>query len=287
MSGKVMPATLPPANLQFPLAADEFAQIAAMLRQETGISLVESKTDLVQGRLARRLRALGLGSFAEYLEIVRDPEATDERRQMINALTTNLTSFFRETHHFDYLGDTILPEIARDRQSGASRLRIWSAGCSSGEEAYSIAMTVCAKLPEWQRWDARILATDIDTNMVAAGRAGEYEASRAETVPESYRKRFLLRPVNGTVQVADGLRDLVAFRQLNLLGSWPMRGRFNVIFCRNVVIYFDKPTQRTLFDRFADILTPNGWLIVGHSETLFRLSDRFKNLSRTIYRKIT
>jgi chemotaxis protein methyltransferase CheR len=276
----------PPANLQFDLAPEEFAQIAAMLRQETGITLANSKMDLVQGRLARRLRALGLNSFAAYLEIVTSPEAVDERRQMINALTTNLTSFFREAHHFNYLGDTILPEIARNRLSGSSRLRIWSAGCSSGEEPYSIAMTVCAKLPDWQRWDARILATDIDTNMVATGRAGRYEASRAETVPESYRKRFLLRLDSGTVEVADILRDLVAFRQLNLLGAWPMRGRFNVIFCRNVVIYFDKPTQRMLFDRFANILIPGGWLIVGHSETLFRLSDRFEALGRTIYRKI-
>ncbi|PPQ29302.1 CheR family methyltransferase [Rhodopila globiformis] len=278
-------APLPPANLQFDLAREEFVQIAAMLRQETGISLANSKMDLVQGRLARRLRALGLGNFAQYLEIVTDPEAADERRQMVNALTTNLTGFFREAHHFDYLGDTILPEIARTRPAGSSRLRIWSAGCSSGEEPYSIAMTVCAKLPDWQCWDARVLATDIDTNMVATGRAGQYEASRAGTVPESYRKRFLLRLDSGTVQVAEVLRDLVAFRQLNLLGAWPMRGRFNVIFCRNVVIYFDKPTQRTLFDRFADILAPGGWLIVGHSETLFRLSDRFEALGRTIYRK--
>jgi chemotaxis protein methyltransferase CheR len=276
----------PAAAFQFDLATEEFARIAAMLYQETGISLAPTKLDLVQGRLARRLRALDLDSFAQYLEILADPGAVEERRQMINALTTNLTSFFRETHHFGYLGDTILPAIADQRASELSRLRIWSAGCSSGEEPYSIAMTVAAKLPDWQRWDVKVLATDIDTNMIETGRAGRYEASRIETVPESYHKRFLLKNASGTAQVAESLRDLVAFRQLNLLGAWPMRGRFNVIFCRNVVIYFDKPTQRKLFDRFADILAPGGWLIVGHSETLFRLSERFENLGRTMYRKI-
>jgi chemotaxis protein methyltransferase CheR len=273
---------LPPASFQFPLATEDFARIAVMLRQETGISLAPTKMDLVQGRLARRLRALGLDSFSQYLEIIADPVAVEERLEMINALTTNLTSFFREAHHFTYLGDTILPEIARQCPS---RLRIWSAGCSSGEEPYSIAMTIAASLPDLQRWDAKVLATDIDTNMVATGRSGRYEASRIETVPESYRKRYLLRNESGTVQVADTLRDLVAFRQLNLLGAWPMRGRFDVIFCRNVIIYFDKPTQRILFDRFADILTPGGWLIVGHSETLFRMTERFESLGRTMYRK--
>lgn len=270
------------------LTQQEFDRIKTMLQDTTGIALAETKKDLVQGRLMRRLRALGLESFAEYIELVADPNAVDEQREMVNALTTNLTSFFRESHHFDYLGGTILPELARTPGSQQRRIRIWSAGCSSGEEPYSIAMTVCAKMPNLPSWDVRILATDIDTNMVATGERGCYDVSKIQSIPESYKKRFLTRPDRGNmVRIAENTRELIAFRQLNLLGSWPMQGPFDVIFCRNVIIYFDKPTQRTLFDRFANILAPRGWLIVGHSETLFRLSDRFEGLGRTIYRKIS
>lgn len=267
------------------LGEAEFRRIAEFLHKETGITLARSKMDLVQGRLTRRLRALRISSFAEYVDLIGNDDAGEERRQLINALTTNLTSFFREAHHFDYLGDTILRDVAARSRAGG-RLRIWSAGCSSGEEPYSIAMTLSARLPELARWDARILATDIDTNMVATGLAGRYEAARAEGIPDSFRKRFVAQSGDGAyVQMSDAIRNLIAFRQLNLLGPWPMRGPFDAIFCRNVVIYFDKPTQRALFDRFADILAPGGWLFVGHSETLFRLSDRFESCGRTIYRK--
>lgn len=273
-------------DFRYPLGQAEFSAIAAMLYKEAGITLGPTKRELVQGRLARRLRALGCDNFVAYLALIRGADGLTERRRMINALTTNLTGFFREQHHFDFLSDEVLPELSRLRGSMGRRLRIWSAGCSSGEEPYSIAMTVHSRLPDIDRWDARILATDIDTDMVATGLAGSYDASRVERVPKALRLRYLAS-VKGsdTFTVSERIRPLITFRSLNLLDSWPMRGPFDVIFCRNVVIYFDKPTQHRLFDRFADILMPGGWLFIGHSESLFHVCDRFEHLGRTIYRR--
>lgn len=261
---------------------DDFVAIAAMVREASGIVLGQNKRDLVHGRLRRRLRALRLFSFADYRALLDGPDGAEERVRMINAITTNLTSFFREPHHFEALGDRVLPAL-----SGATRrLRIWSAGCSSGEEPYSIAMTMHRAMPELAAWDARVLATDIDTDMVAHGAAGIYGMERAATIPPELRRSHVRRVDASTVAMGDELKALIAFRPLNLLGPWPMRGPFDAVFCRNVVIYFDKPTQRILFDRFADMLTPGGILFVGHSETLYRVSDRFAHLGRTIYRRV-
>lgn len=270
----------------YPLGQAEFSAIAALLYQEAGIALSPAKRDLVQGRLARRLRALGCADFSTYLDLVQGADGLAERRQMINALTTNLTGFFREQHHFDYLGGEILPQLGRLRDGPRRRLRIWSAGCSSGEEPYSIAMILHSRMPNIDSWDAKILATDIDTEMVATGQAGRYDAGRVQRVPGDLRRRYMV-PVAGSeaFEVSESLRSLIAFRPLNLLGHWPMQGPFDVIFCRNVVIYFDKPTQRRLFNRYADMLAPGGWLFIGHSESLFHVCDRFEHLGRTIYRR--
>ena len=273
-------------DFRYPLEQSEFSTIAAMLYKEAGITLGPTKRDLVQGRLARRLRALGCADFAAYIALVQGSDGFAERRQMINALTTNLTGFFREQHHFDFLGDEILPQLSRLREGAKRRLRIWSAGCSSGEEPYSIAMTVHSRLPDIDRWDAKILATDIDTDMVASGQAGNYDASRAERVSKEMRLRYMTQARGTeTLHISDHLRSIIFFRYLNLLEPWPMSGPFDIIFCRNVVIYFDKPTQRRLFDRFADLLIPGGWLFIGHSESLFHVCDRFEHLGRTIYRR--
>jgi chemotaxis protein methyltransferase CheR len=226
---------------------------------------------------------LGLSDFAAYRVLLEGPDGAAERGEMINALTTNLTSFFREPHHFAYLADPILSELVR----GASerRIRIWSAACSSGEEPYSIAMVMQKALQGKGTWDARVLATDIDSNMVRTAQLGVYPSERATGIPSEYA-HARGRKSAGTVCMPDDLRALITFNQLNLLHPWPMRGLFDVIFCRNVVIYFDKDTQRILFDRMADILTPRGYLCIGHSETLFRVSERFESLGRTIYRKL-
>jgi chemotaxis protein methyltransferase CheR len=266
------------------ITPEDFQAIARMLRDAAGIELGSNKRELVFGRLKRRLRVLGLANFAEYRAYLAQPDSEAERGEMVNALTTNLTSFFRESHHFTHLAKDVLPNLLKS--NGNRRLRIWSSACSSGEEPYSIAMVLHKALQGKPGWDARILATDIDTNMIARGQAGVYEADRIDTIPAEYGK-LLIRADDDRVIMSDQLKQRIAFRPLNLLGEWPMRGPFDVVFCRNVVIYFDKTTQRTLFKRFADILSPNGWLFIGHSESLLGVSDRFEHLGRTIYRKIS
>jgi chemotaxis protein methyltransferase CheR len=270
---------------EFAFTPEDFAAIARKVLDRTGIVLGATKRDLVYGRLGRRLRALGCSSFDQYRALLEGPDSEAEQVAMVNAITTNLTGFFREPHHFNTLARDIIPELVRSTSHGR-RLRIWSAGCSSGEEPYSIAMTVLSALPQRDQWDALILATDVDTNMVATGQAGLYDAARTEPVPTELRRRYVLPGDGDMIEMAPALKHIIRFKPLNLLQSWPMRGKFDVIFCRNVVIYFDKDTQRALFDRYADILKPDGWLFIGHSESLFRVTDRFRHLGRTTYRKI-
>jgi len=278
-----MAAESAPAPAGHRIAQEDFDAIARMVRDAAGITLGPNKRELMFGRLNRRLRAHGLQSFAEYRALLESPDGAAERGEMVNAITTNLTSFFREPHHFECLAGTVLPGLLA--QSGSRRLRIWSAACSSGEEPYSIAMVLHRALTGKSGWDARILATDIDTNMVRIAAAGCYDADRAATIPAAFRP--LVTPAeDGRVAMAPPLRQRITFKPLNLLGDWPMRGLFDVIFCRNVVIYFDKQVQRTLFQRMANLLTPRGWLFIGHSESLLGVTDRFENLGRTIYRKL-
>ena len=265
------------------LSSADFRAIATRVRELTGIVLGESKRDLVYGRLGRRLRALGLSTFTDYVAHLNGPDAAAEQVMLVNAITTNLTGFFRESHHFDVLAKDVLSELAH---SNKRRLRIWSAGCSSGEEPYTIAMTAHREIAQISTWDALILATDIDTNMLASCQAGRYEIAKAAPIPQALQRSFVRQIDDQTIEMADSLKAMIRFRRLNLLGPWPMRGPFDAIFCRNVVIYFDKDTQRILFDRFADLLPPGGWLFVGHSETLFNVCDRFQHLGRTVYRKV-
>jgi chemotaxis protein methyltransferase CheR len=278
-----MSATLlDPSICDVPFTEEDFTAIAAMVRKASGIMLGPTKRDLVYGRLRRRLRALSLSSFADYRKVLEAEGGAEERVRMINAVTTNLTGFFREKHHFEHLARQVLPALSRQDR----RLRIWSAGCSSGEEPYSLALTLLGTMPDLANWDARILATDIDTSMVATAAAGRYPAERLAPVPEKLRGDHLLPREEGQVEMGPAAKALITFRPLNLLGPWPMRGPFQVILCRNVVIYFDKPTQRELFDRYAEMLAPGGHLYVGHSESLFKVSERFQHLGRTIYRKL-
>ncbi|MCC6302171.1 MAG: protein-glutamate O-methyltransferase CheR [Gammaproteobacteria bacterium] len=264
----------------------DFDFIRRLVADKTGIALSEQKRELVYGRLAKRLRSLDLQTFAQYCDFVQDDAG--ELHELVNAITTNLTSFFREPYHFDYLRDTLLPELLR-RNAGSCRLRLWSAGCSTGEEPYSIAMVLRDALPSGQGWDAKILATDIDSNVLARAESGIYAEERVKGVPEQYLRRCFRRGQGdnaGMLRVGDETRSLITFRPLNLMQEWPMKGPFDVIFCRNVVIYFDKPTQRRLFNRYADLLVDGGHLFIGHSETLFKVCDRFTLIGRTIYRKL-
>jgi len=251
---------------EFVFTAEDFRHIAQTLHAHAGIALSEGKAALVYSRLAKRLRLLGLRSFRDYCALIEGVEGVDERQAMTAALTTNVTRFYREPHHFDHLRDQVMPELAARARAGG-RVRLWSAACSNGQEPYSMALTVLDVLPEAADLDVRILATDIDPNMVAEGAAGIYSDELLSPVPASGRKHF--EPVAGRPGLfsADAsLRRLVAFRELNLIGDWPMRGKFDVIFCRNVVIYFDDATQEMVWSWFTPMMAPGATLYIGHSE---------------------
>ncbi len=252
---------------EYAFTTEDFRRIAALLYETSGISLPDSKTALVYSRLAKRLRALGLSSFRDYCKLVEGPGGAEERQDMLRALTTNVTRFFREPHHFDHLMQHVI-QPALDGVRRGDKLRIWSAGCSSGQEPYSMALTILSALPDAPNYDVKILATDIDTNMVAKGMAGCYGEDLVEAIPSAVRSRWMERNPDEprSWRMGEAARSLVSFKPLNLMGDWPMKGQFQAIFCRNVVIYFDEPTQERIFRRFHGLLTPGGRLYVGHSE---------------------
>lgn len=258
-----MGAVLSIAPREFQLSDADFGRIRQLLKQRSGIDVDAGKRSLVYGRLARRLRTLKLSNFTDYLALVEDP-ANEESRRFLNALTTNVTELFREEHHFDLLRERIVPEMLK---AGANRLRIWSAGCSLGDEPYSIALTL-ALIPEVQSWDIRILATDIDSDVLSQASSGVYQLERIEKLKPRVRSLFERGTGKnaGLARVSKPIRDLIAFKQLNLHEPWPMRGPFDVVFCRNVIIYFDTPTRDRLVRRYEQILRPGGYLCLGHSE---------------------
>ena len=268
---------------EYHLSDAEFAEIRRLVREHTGIALAESKRELVYSRLVRRLRRLKLDSFKEYLAVLGKGDPA-ELEEFSNAITTNLTSFFREPHHFEFLVDTVLPELER-RNAATRRLRIWSAGCSTGEEPYSLAITLQENLQRFRGWDVRILATDLDSQVLATGAAGVYREERFEKMPAARRSKWFEARRDGTFAAVPELKSLITFKQLNLMHAWPMKGPFDVVFCRNVVIYFDKPTQRDLFARMAELQRENDVLCIGHSESLFKVSDRYTLVGKTIYRR--
>ncbi len=264
----------------------DFDFLRHVVTQNAGIVLGPGKRQLVQGRLVRRVRELRLKSFAEYCDHVREA-GPEELVILINAITTNVTSFFRENHHFEQLASRMLPEaMARNAQS--RRIRIWSAGCSSGEEPYSIAMTIAETMPADQRWDVKVLATDIDSDMVATASTGVYVEERVNGVSLERQRQWTQRGSganSGMIKIKPELLALITFRPLNLLSEWPLTGPFDVIFCRNVMIYFDQPTRERLLMRFARLLAPGGYLCIGHSESIHNAGMPYRLVGRTIYSK--
>jgi chemotaxis protein methyltransferase CheR len=249
---------------EFQFTAEDFRTIAATLHSAAGIALPESKATLVYSRLAKRLRALGLESFREYCALVTDAKGLDERQQMIVALTTNVTRFFREPHHFEHLKEKVLPPLLASAKRGGA-VRIWSAACSNGQEPYSIALTILSMMPDAPEYDIKILATDIDTQMLAEARAGVYSSQIVAAVPGELRARWFERD-GDNFRVSEPMRRLTTFNELNLIGDWPMRRQFQAIFCRNVVIYFEEETQAKVFSRFLPLMSPEARLYIGHSE---------------------
>ncbi|HLW22966.1 MAG TPA: protein-glutamate O-methyltransferase CheR [Steroidobacteraceae bacterium] len=275
-----------PADREFHLSDSEFDRLRRLVHEHTGIALSNSKRELVYGRLVRRLRGLGLESFSEYCQLLETGRG-DELQELTNAITTNLTSFFRENHHFEQLASEVLPHIVRTHAANR-RLRIWSAGCSTGEEPYSLSMVLREAADQLRNWDVKLLATDIDSKVLTTASSGVYREDRFQGVSPQRLQRWFTPAVGqaGHLAVRDELKSVISFKQLNLLDDWPMRGPFDIIFCRNVVIYFDKDTQRTLFDRMAALQTPGSWLFVGHSENLFSITSRYKLTARTVYRRV-
>ena len=267
---------------EFLLTDNDFKAISSQVYDACGIVLAEHKREMVYSRLARRIRHHKLKSFREYLGFL-DENKEQEFSEFINAITTNLTSFFREPHHFNYLKNTIVPKLLVGNAK-QKRVRVWSAGCSTGEEPYTIAMTLHGLFPP--DWDVKILATDLDSNVLAKAQAGTYTAANVNGLDKSHLKRWFLKSHDGELyKVKPELQKNIFFKRLNLLQSWPMKGQFDVIFCRNVVIYFDKPTKDELFKRYHDLLTNTGYLFLGHSETLGKDHKEFKNLGQTIYQR--
>ena len=269
----------------FHLSDTDFEVIRETIYRLSGIQLSEHKRELVYSRLTRRLREYGLPTFKSYIDFLNGPEGSVELEHMVNALTTNLTSFFREKHHFDHLKNTALPSVLGDPDAPNRRLRIWSSACSTGEEPYSIAATLLESGVDRQRLDARILATDLNTDVLRQAAEGRYTSTVMKKSPDSCRKYFEWTP-EGHAEAGPGLKNLISFKQLNLLSPWPMKGRFDVIFCRNVLIYFDTETKNKLVDRFVDILSPRGWLYLGHSESASGNRPGLELIGQTTYRKI-
>lgn len=266
-------------NREFIFNQQDFERIRKMIYDHAGISLGPHKFDMVYSRVARRLRANKLQTFTEYLNLLALNPA-DEWEAFVNSLTTNLTAFFREPHHFPLLAEHI------KKIKGTRPVSLWCSAASTGEEPYSIAMTL-ADLYGGISPQVKLLATDLDTNVLAKGRSGVYSMDRLEKVPKDLLKRYFLRgggPQDGQGKVRDELRNMITFRQLNLLDeNWPIQGPFDVIFCRNVMIYFDKETQYKILKKFAPLLRPDGLLFAGHSESFSHATDLFTPRGQTVY----
>lgn len=277
------PGGQPPREYEF--SDEDFQRVRRMVRQQLGIALSDSKRQLVYARLSRRLRALQLREFGTYLQRVEAGES-EELEHFRNAITTNLTSFFRENHHFGFLANQLMPHLEFQNR-GTRRIRIWSAGCSTGEEPYSIAMVLLESAAHLVRnWDVRILATDIDTNVLDHATRGIYGNERLEKMDSTRLLRWFERvPGHEQFKVSDTVKQLVTFRELNLIADWPMKGPFDVIFCRNVIIYFDRETQRQIVSRMQSLQRPGDYLVLGHSESLLENSNRYRLVGNTIHRR--
>ena len=271
------------------LGERDFRLISDLVYEHCGINLHDGKKELVRARLAKRLREGRFQNFPDYIQYVLDDPTGREFSILVDSLSTNLTKFFREEQHFEYMRSQLLPHILESKQARRDlRIRGWSAGCSTGEEPYSIAITLLEAIQGKGRWDAKVLATDVSTRVLEQAQEGVYEKERIEPIPLPLRNKYLNRMRDGhrdLYEVASSLRSVVIFHYLNLMQDWPIKGPLDFIFCRNVMIYFDKPTQGRLINRFYDLLASGGVLFTGHSESLTGIEHRFRYVQPTIYTK--
>ncbi|PCI62255.1 MAG: chemotaxis protein CheR [Kordiimonadales bacterium] len=270
---------------QFKFRRKDFNELRAIVCDRTGIQLKDGKEEMVYTRISRRLRALDLEDFRAYLNLLKSKDGDSEAIDFVNAMTTNLTRFFREGHHFTHMREDVLQSKVEGARAGVfdKKIRVWSAACSSGMEPYSIGMTILASLPKHANWDVRILATDIDTNMLERGETGIYREQDVDEVPPQLAERFVTIK-DKKAHMSEELKSIVNFKHLNLMESWPIKQKFDVIFCRNVMIYFDKETQRKLVRRFMELLDEQGVLYVGHAESLTVAQPGLVPVGRSAFR---
>jgi chemotaxis protein methyltransferase CheR len=264
---------------------DEYEEMLRLIKDVTGIHLAAGKQSMIQRRLNHRLKALGLSSFTEYCKIIRSGDSV-EIEQLSNAVTTNLTAFFREAHHFDMLADDVFPKLISAARERGESVRIWCAGCSTGEEPYSVAMVLGEMESATAGVDIKILATDLDSDALSHGEAGIYTTDRVKHLAEERLQQWFVRGTganSGLVRIKPQLKEMISFKPLNLMYTWPMSGSFDIVFCRNVIIYFDKDTQTKLLERFSRIMRTESFLFLGHSESLMNITDRFTLLGRSVY----
>ncbi len=269
---------------EFEFTRDDFDYLRKIVTDTTGILADDDKYSMFYSRLARRVRKLGLKNFSEYRSYLNSNRGS-ESIELVNSVTTNLTAFFRENHHFDFIKDTIVPEL---KLRGTKKIRIWSAGCSTGEEPYSIAITLAEAIPDYKNWDIKILATDIDSYVVNKASSAVYDLNRVDSINKTLLNKYFKKGTgdsSGFVKVNPELVKMIDFKQLNLLHNWPISDTMDFIFCRNVVIYFDKPTKNKLVERYAELMIDEGYLFMGHSESLYKSTEKFHLLGKTIYQK--
>ncbi len=270
------------ANIPGRLSDEEFAAFQRLTREATGIQIGENKRSMIYSRFARRLRVKRMNNFSDYIDLLSSRN-NEEYGYFINTVTTNLTFFFRENHHFDYLASDTFPEIARTKR--ARKLRIWSSASSSGQEPYSLAM-VAAESSHLSGWTTKILATDIDTDMVQRTRDGIYDEEQMRGLDNTRRQKWMDPVAGGRHQVKRELRDMLICKQLNLFNRWPIKPPVDIIFCRNVLIYFDKTDQFKIVKEFAKMQATGDYLFLGHSESFREIATLYKPVSNTVYRRL-
>jgi len=268
------------------LNEDEFDKLRNLVFKVSGISLADTKRELVISRFSRRVKSLKLNSFSDYYNLLVSPSGFSEVQNFINSITTNKTDFFREAHHFDFIISNFIPEILA---KGKKPVRIWSAACSTGEEPYTIAMVMHKHLVEPYAVPVKIFATDIDTNALKTGAAGVYDSQVISPIPEHYLKRYFLRGKEnnaGLYKIKNEIREMVTFKKLNFIADeYPISNTFDIVFCRNVIIYFNSETKKAVVSKILRFVNEGGYLMMGHSETLFNLIEGLTYLKNTIYQK--
>ncbi|CAG2130119.1 Methylase of chemotaxis methyl-accepting proteins [Ralstonia mannitolilytica] len=279
MAHTLAPVSPTLASREFSFTAEDFARIRGLIYRRAGISLSDRKSEMVYSRLARRLRVVNLGSFRDYLDALENGHLPDEWEAFTNALTTNLTAFFREQHHF--------PILAEHAKAKRTPFTVWCSASSTGEEPYSIAITLAETFGSMHPGQVSVIASDVDTNALARARAGIYPMERVAALSTERLKKYFLRGTGkheGYARVRPELQAMIDFRQINLLDrDWPLTQKFDVIFCRNVMIYFDKPTQAKILEHFIDVMKPDGLLFAGHSESFLQISKAWSLRGKTVY----